>query len=294
VLHFDDLGPETPRLPGDPVRFLNRVAVSAIVHIVAALTMIALTQPRPAPAVDHRSDKPNPEQEPIELPHVVFLAADLPHGGGGGGGNRQKGPIRRAEDIGSDRITLPVKKSPTTAEAVASSSSERGETAQPLPSLLLDASPLVSGTLVQFGLPTGGVSSGTSTGPGSGGGVGTGSGTGVGPGAGAGIGAGSGGGIGGGVYRPGGSVTAPRLITEVKPKYTNEAALNRIQGTVVLELVVTRDGRASQIRVTRSLDPGGLDQQAIAAVAEWRFEPGRLNGKPVDVVVTVLLDFWIR
>jgi TonB family protein len=138
------------------------------------------------------------------------------------------------------------------------------------------------------------VSSGTSTGPGSGGGVGTGSGTGIGPGAGAGIGAGSGGGTGGGLYRPGGSVTAPRLIAEVKPKYTNEAVLNRIQGTVVLEVVVTRDGRTSHIRVTRSLDPGGLDQQAIAAVAEWRFEPGRLAGTPVDVAVTILLDFWIR
>jgi len=294
VLHFDDLGPEAPRLPVDTLGLPNRVVASAIVHIVAALTMITLTQPRPAPAVEHRSDEPNPEVEHIEFPHVVFLATDLPHGGGGGGGNRQKGPIRHAEDIGSDRITLRVKKSPSAKDAVPPFPTERGQNAEPLPSLLLDAAPLASGTLVQLGLPTGGVSYGTSTGPGSGGGVGTGSGTGVGPGAGAGIGAGSGGGIGGGVYRPGGSVTAPRLITEVRPKYTNEAVLNRIQGTVVLELVVTRDGRASQIRVTRSLDPEGLDQQAIAAVAEWRFEPGRLAGRPVDVLVTVMLDFWIR
>ena len=89
-------------------------------------------------------------------------------------------------------------------------------------------------------------------------------------------------------------MTAPRVITEVKPLYTNEALLHRIQGTVVLELVVARDGHPTQIRVVRSLDPEGLDEQAVAAAAQWRFEPGRLAGVPVDVLVTVMLDFWIR
>jgi hypothetical protein len=42
------------------------------------------------------------------------------------------------------------------------------------------------------------------------------------------------------------------------------------------------------------LDPEGLDEQAVAAAAEWRFEPGRLANTPVDVLVTVMLDFWIR
>jgi TonB family protein len=87
-----------------------------------------------------------------------------------------------------------------------------------------------------------------------------------------------GGGIGGGVHKPGGAVTAPRVITEVKPTYTDDALLHKIQGTVVLELVVTGDGRPSQIRVVRSLDPGGLDEQAVAAAAQWRFEPGRVRG----------------
>jgi TonB family protein len=68
----------------------------------------------------------------------------------------------------------------------------------------------------------------------------------------------------------------------------------KITGTVVLEAVVTTDGRASQIRVVRSLDRGGLDDEAIAAVAQWRFEPGRLEGTPVDVLVTILVDFSLR
>jgi protein TonB len=96
------------------------------------------------------------------------------------------------------------------------------------------------------------------------------------------------------VYRPGGEATAPRVIAEVKPKYTNEALFRRIQGTVVLQAVITRDGRASQIQIIRSLDSEGLDQEAIDALAQWRFEPGRVAGKPVDVLVTVMLDFSIR
>jgi TonB family protein len=62
----------------------------------------------------------------------------------------------------------------------------------------------------------------------------------------------------------------------------------------VLQLVVTREGFPSNIRVTRSLDPGGLDEQAIAAVYQWRFVPGRRAGTPVDVLVSVVLDFSIH
>ena len=48
------------------------------------------------------------------------------------------------------------------------------------------------------------------------------------------------------------------------------------------------------IRVTRSLDRGGLDEEAIAAVREWRFTPGRIGNTPVDVLVTILMDFNVR
>jgi len=84
------------------------------------------------------------------------------------------------------------------------------------------------------------------------------------------------------------------LIKEVKPKYTSEALRDRIQGTVVLEALVTGDGCTSRIRVVRSLDARGLDDEAVAAVAQWRFDPGRLGATPVDVLVTIVLDFWIR
>ena len=116
----------------------------------------------------------------------------------------------------------------------------------------------------------------------------------MGSGRGPGIGPRSGGGTGGGIYRAGGAVSAPRLIKEVKPKYTSQALANGIQGTVVLEIIVRSDGCASQIRIVRSLDAGGLDEEAVAAVAQWRFEPGRLGAMPVDVLVAIVLHFRIR
>lgn len=233
-------------------------------------------------------------RETVNLQRIVFLNPDprQPGAGGGGGGNRQSGPIRRAQGRGSDAITLRVRQSQPAAVPEAASPAP-ADVVPTVPSMVLDAKPLASGAFEQLGLPDSGVLSGTSTGPGSGGGVGTGVGIGIGSGRGPGLGPGSGGGVGGGAYRPGGAVTSPRLITEVKPRYTTDALKNRVQGTVELEVVVTADGCASNIRVIRSLDPG-LDREALAATSQWRFEPGRLAGQPVNVLVQVFVDFRIR
>jgi len=223
----------------------------------------------------------------VFLPHhIVFRPSDGKGAGGGGGGNRQSGPIRRAESIGHDAITLRIRKPIATSGTLVDAEA-------PLPAVVLDARPLASGTFEIAGLPDGGVSFGTSTGPGSGGGVGDGVGTGIGSGRGPGIGRGSGGGTGGGVYRPGGSVTTPELVTQVRPSYTPGALERRVQGSVVLEIVVTARGLPTSFRIAQSLDPD-LDKEAINAVEQWRFRPGRLAGTPVDVLATVVLDFTIR
>jgi TonB family protein len=270
-----------------------QLATSIALH-VSVVVAVALIETTVTPGIESRRVGPTTEEQ---VRHVVFLAPEVPRlgGGGGGGGNQQPGPIRSAQGIGSDAMTLRVRKeSSSTAAPVAPASAPAIEQTPPLPSIVLEARPLASGLFDQVGLPTGGVMSGTSTGPGSGGGVGSGIGTGIGSGRGPGLGPGSGGGTGGGVYRPGGEVSGPLLIKEVKPKYTSDALRNRIHGTVVLEAVVSVDGCTSQIRVVRSLDRGGLDEEAVSAVAQWRFEPGRLAGVPVDVLVTIMLDFSIR
>jgi TonB family protein len=219
-------------------------------------------------------------------PHLVFLSSTVGAHGGGGGGNRQTAPIRSAQGVGHDAATLPARQRPPVIGPV-------GAEVTP-PAVVLDAVPLASGTFEQSGLPTGGVGYGTSTGPGSGGGVGTGEGTGIGSGRGPGLGPGSGGGFGGGAYRPGAGVDPPRLLSQVTPRYTTQALERKIQGSVWLDVVVTRTGRAGDVRVQRSLDPGGLDEEAIVAVRQWLFAPGRVGGIPVDVAVTVVIDFWIH
>jgi TonB family protein len=132
-----------------------------------------------------------------------------------------------------------------------------------------------------------------SRGAGTGGGVGTGKGTGIGEGDGDGIGPGSGGGIGGGPYRPGSGVEPPRLLAEVKPDYTDEARRRGIEGEVVMEIVVRRDGSVGDVKVLSGL-AAGLNDRAVQAVRRWRFAPARLRGTPVDVVVEASVEFRMR
>jgi TonB family protein len=132
-----------------------------------------------------------------------------------------------------------------------------------------------------------------SAGPGTGGGIGSGRGAGLGEGEGGGIGAGSGGGTGGGPYGPGSGIEPPVLTREVRANYTAEARRQAIEGEVVLEVVVGRDGRVGSVRVLRGLG-AGLDQKAVEAVRQWRFTPARRQAVPVDVVVTVSVEFTLR
>jgi periplasmic protein TonB len=281
MVHLVD-GRYVSHLPG---RRYSAAATSLVTHtLVLSMVILAATSIRQrATASQWRIA---PAQNGFE--HLVFIAHEsaAPVAGGGGGGDGQSAPIPRAEAPGADPMTLRI------ARPVSMQGPD--DIIPSLPALVLDAKPLASGREEQLGLPTGGVSIGASLGPGTGGGVGEGIGTGIGPGRGPGLDDGSGGGIGGRAYRVGGSVTPPRVILQVKPTYTNRAMLARIEGSVMLELIVRANGIPTNIRVTRSLDPDGLDGEAVRSASQWRFEPGRLNGTPVDVVASILIDFHIR
>jgi TonB family protein len=143
--------------------------------------------------------------------------------------------------------------------------------------------------VAQLGDPLGKVTF-PSNGPGFGGGIGTGSGGGVGSGTGGGVGPGEGGGVGGGVFHVGGGVSAPQLVYKVDPEYSEQARKAKFQGTVVLNLVVQRDGSVRDIRIVNSLGLG-LDEKAIEAVKQWRFRPGEKNGQAVDVSAIIEVTF---
>ncbi|MDO8681696.1 MAG: energy transducer TonB [Acidobacteriota bacterium] len=97
------------------------------------------------------------------------------------------------------------------------------------------------------------------------------------------------------VFKPGKGVTLPRVIKEVKPVYTPAAMEQKIQGSVWLLAVVTEKGDVGEVEVSRSLDKEyGLDDQAVKATREWKFEPGKKDGKPVPVQITIELTFTLK
>jgi len=131
-----------------------------------------------------------------------------------------------------------------------------------------------------------------SNGTGSGGGIGSGSGGGVGSGKGPGFGPGEGGGTGGGVFHVGGGVSPPRQVYAPEPEFSEEARKAKYQGVCTLQLIVGTDGRPSNIHVVGSLGMG-LDEKAIEAVKNWRFEPAMKDGHPVRVEIAVEVDFHL-
>jgi protein TonB len=95
------------------------------------------------------------------------------------------------------------------------------------------------------------------------------------------------------VYKAGDGVSAPVLVKEVKPQYTARAKDAKIQGTVLLECVVETNGSVGDVKVTKSLDED-LDLEAVKAVRQWRFEPGKKDGKAVRVQITLEMTFTLR
>jgi len=143
----------------------------------------------------------------------------------------------------------------------------------------------------QLGDPLSRVTGPASDGPGNKSGIVSGDRGGIGPGVGPGVGPGENGNYGGRTYRPNvGGVSSPRVIFDPEPEYSDEARRIRTEGSVVLWLVVGADGRPRNIRLQHSLGMG-LDEKAVAAVTQWRFEPARLDGRPVPVEINVEVTF---
>lgn len=86
------------------------------------------------------------------------------------------------------------------------------------------------------------------------------------------------------VFRPGPDVQAPFVVAKAKPDFTEEARLAKLEGSVLLSLVVGADGHPRDIQVARTLGLG-LDESAVENVGAWQFQPGTKNGTPVDVLV---------
>ncbi len=260
----------------------ERAGFSIVTHgVVVVLLLLFL---RYAPAGSMLSSP----MESFPLEQIIFLPQPGPGGGGGGGGNRMPAPPRRAQEVGKDKVSVPVQK-PQPMPVPQMTPKELPPPGLTIPAMATaDSNFTVPGAIDSNGPAF-------SQGPGSGGGSGTGTGTGIGPGNGSGLGPGWGGGFGGGAYHPGSGIEIPVLLKEVKPQYTADAMRAKIQGMVIVECVVLPDGTVGEVRVQKSLDPVfGLDQEAIKAAKQWRFIPGKRQGQPVPVLISIELTFTLR
>lgn len=94
------------------------------------------------------------------------------------------------------------------------------------------------------------------------------------------------------VYEPGPNVKAPKLIHYVEPEFSADSKEAFVEGVVKVSTVVAIDGTVAACQVLRGLN-AEEDRTAVKAVKLWRFQPGTRDGKPVNVRVTVEIEFHL-
>lgn len=305
ALTTDERSPLTT-IPDGAARNGIPLFVSGLLH-VAFVALLALAT---AYGLLTSDDTEMKIEKTLPDARLVYLMLPGPGGGGGGGGLQMPQPVPVAARKPPTPVVrkiaspiVPVKRPPPPVRSTARLPQpiEPPKVVQtpkdtpkppPVQVVMAPVKPVPADTTDAMGLPAARPAP-PSAGPGTGGGVGIGAGTGTGQGDGSGVGSGSGGGTGGGPFRPGTGIEPPTLVREVRPSYTDDARRRSIEGDVVLEIVVLRDGRVGNVRTLRSLG-AGLDQKAAEAVRQWRFNPARRQGTPVDVVVQVSVEFKLR
>jgi TonB family protein len=84
-------------------------------------------------------------------------------------------------------------------------------------------------------------------------------------------------------------VSGGQVVRRVEPDYPLPARKLRLQGTVVLAVMVMEDGTVGEVKVVEG--PPGLAPSAVDAIKQWRYKPYELDGKPVKNQITVNVDF---
>ena len=95
------------------------------------------------------------------------------------------------------------------------------------------------------------------------------------------------------IYKIDSDVSAPTLINKVEPKYSDAARKDKLQGTVLLGVTISADGRPRNLHVVRSLRED-LDENAIAAIMHWRFHPALHQGTPVASNANIEVNFKLQ
>jgi protein TonB len=227
------------------------------------------------------------DMTPLDIsPYMTTLPAGAKKAGGGGGGG--------------DRSVTPPTKGRAPKFAYTQFTPPEATLKNPAPKLPMDPTLLgppdlkvANPSLPNLGDPLAATVN-NSGGPGGGGGIGTGTSGGIGSGSGAGLGPGNTAGTGGGDFRAGvNGVGSPVCIYCPPPEYSDEARKAKYQGTVLLDVTVTSDGRVINPFVIKG--PGlGMEEKALAQVRNWKMRPALgPSGKPVNCRVQIEVTFHL-
>ena len=86
----------------------------------------------------------------------------------------------------------------------------------------------------------------------------------------------------------------PQILQQTVPTYTDDAIRAKVQGLVLIQMVVRKNGRVDSFKALKGLGYG-LEEKAIQEMAaNWKFRPGTLQGRPVDVMATIEVSFNLR
>ena len=95
------------------------------------------------------------------------------------------------------------------------------------------------------------------------------------------------------LYTVAGDVKAPVVIHRVTPQYPEMARRARVSGFVIVECIIDQNGQIRDARVLRSTF-AAFEQPAIDAISKWQFQPGTLNGRPVNVIFNLTVNFHVN
>jgi TonB family protein len=107
-----------------------------------------------------------------------------------------------------------------------------------------------------------------------------------------------------GIYHAGDGVTEPKLIYSVVPEFSDRARKRKLSGSIILQLIVGADGHVEKVQITKSASDGltnkkdrkaalTLDQKAVEAASQYRFQPGTFQGRPVMAETPIKMHFQI-
>jgi len=91
--------------------------------------------------------------------------------------------------------------------------------------------------------------------------------------------------------RVGGDVKPPQKVKDVKAVYPPIAVQNHIQGVVIIDATIGTDGKVKETKVIRAPALQDLTDAAVAAVRGWEFKPTVIDGHPVQVIMTIPINF---